>query len=69
MTGEFVHSCPVFPSEISYRLTFESPEQTSEVRLHLGCSMQVTLAVNGIDTRPTLDPGADFAEALNRYLD
>lgn len=69
MTGEFVHSCPVFPNEISYRLMFESPEQTSEVRLQLGCWPQVTLAVNGEATRPTLDPGDDFAEELNRYLD
>lgn len=69
MTGESVHSCPAFPSEISYRLTFESPAQTSVVRFQLGCWPQVTLAVNGEATRPTLDPGEGFAEELDRYLD
>jgi hypothetical protein len=68
MTEAFVSPCPVMLNEIAYRLRFVSAEGTYRLRLQLGCWAQATLIVDGEETVPTLDPGADFARALDRYL-
>jgi hypothetical protein len=69
MTTPFVASCPAMLDERSYSMTFTGPRGTYVASLPTAsCWGQLTLARNGVDVGPSLDPGQRFVRVADRFL-
>lgn len=69
MTAPFVASCPAIVTQVSYSMSFATPQgRYAAVLRSPGCWGQVMLRHDGVRAGPRLDPGRVFTAVADQYL-